>query len=147
LRARTASSFSLFKKKKKTRKNLFFIQDIFIKMVTTLLNLRVKCVLKYSAFVIFFLVSFYYLRSISHSFSPVSKNSHWHKDVDSLSDSNGYKNSQNLVEKLRPKLVTSNTSDHHGEPIWCHCIKLLSSTLTKGKYKLGFVRGTLSSLV
>ena len=85
-------------------------------MVTTLLNLRVKCVLKYSAFVILFLVLFYYLRSLGHSYSPVDK-SEWLKGV-AVGSSNNYHNSQNLVEKLRPKLVTSNSSDHHGEPVW-----------------------------
>ena len=88
-------------------------------MVTTLLNLRIKCVLKYSAFVILFLVIFYYLKPLSHSYSPVDR-SEWYKAaVAGIGGSNnGYHNSQNLVEKLRPKLVTSNSSDHHGEPVW-----------------------------
>ena len=91
-------------------------------MVTTLLNLRVKCALKYSAFVILFLISFYYLRSVSYTVgNPVIHIGNvWHKSVGDSdnTDINGYKNSQKLVEKLRPKLVTSNTSDHHGEPVW-----------------------------
>ena len=96
-------------------------------MVTTLLNCRVKCALKYLSFVIFVLLSFYYLRSVNNV-------SVWQKSADSSSSlpekqfpsrpndlfrqDSGYKNSKSLVEKLRPKLVTSNPLDHPDQPVW-----------------------------
>ena len=107
-------------------------------MVTKILNCRVKHALKYLAVVTLLLVSIYYLRSfrdtnlehvwhrkISESHDVIDdvtnlKNVHRPNDLVS-SDSGGYKNSQNLVEKLRPKLVTRDPSDkdaHPGEPIW-----------------------------
>jgi hypothetical protein len=98
-------------------------------MVTTLLNCRVKCALKYLAVVIFFLLSIFYLRSVSesgsstpvHKFLPAANIKSNQRPNDLFEGSgNVYKNSKSLVEKLRPKLVTRPPGEENpqGAPIW-----------------------------
>jgi hypothetical protein len=103
-------------------------------MVTTLLNCRVKCALKYLSFVLLLLVSFYYWHKSADSSSSlkIAYSSSGHKSAESSSldhksvsrpndlfrQDGGYKNSKSLVEKLRPKLVTSNPLDHPDQPVW-----------------------------
>jgi hypothetical protein len=110
-------------------------------MVTTILNCRVKQALKYLAVVTLLLISIFYLKSLGDT--SLEHTDVWHRKISEISgadvvgdtkskkvhrpndlvsfDNGGYKNSQNLVEKLRPKLVTRDPSDkdaHPGEPIW-----------------------------
>lgn len=97
--------------------------------MTTLLNCRVKCALKYLAVVIFFLLSVFYLRSVSessssatgHNFLPASNIKSIRRPNDLFEGSgNVYKNSKSLVEKLRPKLITRPPGEENppGAPIW-----------------------------
>ena len=108
-------------------------------MGTTILNCRVRQALKYLAVVTCLLISILYLwsfgdTSIEHKdvwhrksddvivADKNSKDVHRPNDLVSSFHSGGYKNGQNLVEKLRPKLVTRDPNDkqphHPGEPIW-----------------------------
>ena len=98
-------------------------------MVTTLLNCRVKCALKYLAVVIFFPLSVFYLRSVSessstdigHKFLPATNIKSIQRPNDLFDGSgNVYINSKSLVEKLRPKLITRPPGEDNppGAPIW-----------------------------
>jgi hypothetical protein len=77
------------------------------------MNLKINRIIKYTLLAIILTIFLYLLKS------PKSADSQKASPVES-NHAAGYKNSQDLVEKLRPKLVSITSEDSEGEqkPLW-----------------------------
>lgn len=72
------------------------------------MSLKISRVLKWILLATILFVCFHFLKSKEDALSSVTQTFQAHS----------YKNSLNLVEKLRPKLVTENSEDENQKPLW-----------------------------